>query len=96
MNETTRQLFARAVDAIEAAEILATNGKIDFAAGRAYYAMFYTAEALLNEKGSQFGKQWKCHCRLRTAICKNERIGSKVSLLAAHVVRPKADRGLRL
>jgi uncharacterized protein (UPF0332 family) len=56
MKETTRQLFARAVDAIEAAEILATNGKIDFAAGRAYYAMFYTAEALLNEKGFQFGK----------------------------------------
>lgn len=40
MKETTRQLFARALDAIEAAEILATNGKVDFAAGRAYYAMF--------------------------------------------------------
>ncbi|MDP1546498.1 MAG: HEPN domain-containing protein [Anaerolineales bacterium] len=56
MKEATRQLFARALDAIEAAEILATNGKIDFAAGRAYYAMFYVAEALLNEKGFQFGK----------------------------------------
>jgi HEPN domain. len=55
MKEATRQLFARALDAIEAAEILATNGKIDFAAGRAYYAMFYVAEALLNEKGFQFG-----------------------------------------
>jgi uncharacterized protein (UPF0332 family) len=29
---------------------------VDFAAGRAYYAMFYTAEALLNEKGFTFGK----------------------------------------
>lgn len=56
MKETTRQLFARAVDAIEAADILLTNEKTDFAAGRAYYAMFYTAEALLNEKGFQFGK----------------------------------------
>ncbi len=56
MKETTRQLFARAVDAIEAADILLTNGKTDFAAGRAYYAMFYAAEALLNEKGFQFGK----------------------------------------
>jgi uncharacterized protein (UPF0332 family) len=29
---------------------------VDIATGRAYYAMFYTAEALLNEKGIQFGK----------------------------------------
>ena len=56
MKESTRQLFARAVDAIEAADILLTNDKVDFAAGRAYYAMFYTAEALLNEKELQFGK----------------------------------------
>ena len=56
MKETTQQLFARAVDTIEAAEILLTNGKTDIAAGRAYYAMFYVAEALLNEKGFQFGK----------------------------------------
>jgi uncharacterized protein (UPF0332 family) len=56
MKETTEQLFARAVDAIEAADILLTNDKTDIAAGRAYYAMFYTAEALLNEKGFQFGK----------------------------------------
>ncbi len=56
MNQTTEQLFARAVDAIEAAEILLTNEKTDIAAGRAYYAMFYIAEALLNEKGFQFGK----------------------------------------
>jgi uncharacterized protein (UPF0332 family) len=56
MKDTTQQLFARAVDAIEAADILLTNGKVDFAAGRAYYAMFNIAEALLNEKGFQFGK----------------------------------------
>ena len=56
MKETTQQLLARAVDAIEAADILLTNEKTDIAAGRAYYAMFYVAEALLNEKGFQFGK----------------------------------------
>jgi len=56
MKDTTRQLFDRAVDAIEAAEILLKNEKTSIAAGRAYYAMFYVAEALLNEKGFQFGK----------------------------------------
>ncbi len=45
VKETTRQLFDRALDAIEAADILLTNGKVDFA-----------AEALLNEKDFQFGK----------------------------------------
>jgi uncharacterized protein (UPF0332 family) len=52
VKETTRQLFVRAADAIEAADILLANHKTDIAAGRAYYAMFYVAEALLNEKGS--------------------------------------------
>lgn len=56
MKDTTHQLFDRAADAIEASDILLTNDKVDIAAGRAYYAMFYTAEALLNEKGIQFGK----------------------------------------
>jgi uncharacterized protein (UPF0332 family) len=56
MKEATRQLLVRATDAIEAADILLTNDKVDFAAGRAYYSMFYTAEALLIDKGFKFGK----------------------------------------
>jgi uncharacterized protein (UPF0332 family) len=50
VKDSTLQLFGRAVDTIEAAEILLKNGKSEIAAGRAYYAMFYVAEALLNEK----------------------------------------------
>jgi uncharacterized protein (UPF0332 family) len=54
MNDYTRKLFDKAKDTIEGAELLLEHGKIDMAAGRAYYALFYTAEALLNEKGLQF------------------------------------------
>ena len=36
MKETTEQLFARAQDAIEAADILWTKEKTDIADGRAY------------------------------------------------------------
>lgn len=50
MKENTAKFLARAQDAIEAADILLTNEKVDIAAGRAYYAMFDTAEALLNER----------------------------------------------
>ncbi len=54
MNDYTRKLFDKATDTIEGAELLLEHGKIDVAAGRAYYALFYIAEALLNEKGLQF------------------------------------------
>jgi len=56
MNDYTRRLLAKAIDAIESAEILLDHGKTDMAAGRAYYALFYVAEALLYEKGLQFSK----------------------------------------
>jgi len=47
MKEYARKLLDKALDSIEAAEALTNIGKPEFAAGRAYYAMFYTAEALL-------------------------------------------------
>lgn len=56
MNEYTRKLLDKAIDTIEGVEILLDHGKTDLAAGRAYYALFYIAEALLNEKGLQFSK----------------------------------------
>ncbi|MFN8463529.1 MAG: HEPN domain-containing protein [Anaerolineales bacterium] len=46
----------KAESAIGAAESLLRDGYRDFAAGRAYYAMFYTAEALLAEKELVFKK----------------------------------------
>lgn len=56
MNDYTRQLLEKAIDTIEGAELLLNHEKTDLAAGRAYYALFYTAEALLNENGLQFSK----------------------------------------
>ena len=56
MNDYTRKLLDKAIDTIESAELLLDHGKTDVAAGRAYYALFYIAEALLNEKELQFSK----------------------------------------
>ena len=56
MNEYTRKLLDKAMDTIESAELLLDHNKTDVAAGRAYYALFYVAEALLNERGLQFSK----------------------------------------
>jgi len=56
MKEYSRKLLDKALDAIEAAEGLMDMGKAEFSAGRAYYAMFYIAEALLSEKGLEFSQ----------------------------------------
>ena len=61
VKEYTGQLLDKAAEAIEAAELLVTNNYPDFAAGRAYYAMFYIAEALLNEKELSFSKHSNVH-----------------------------------
>ena len=61
MKEATRKLLEKTRRAIHAAEVLLKDDEIDFAAGRAYYAMFYTAEALLNEKGLRFRKHGGVH-----------------------------------
>jgi uncharacterized protein (UPF0332 family) len=54
MREHSRKLFDKALDNIEVAEGILEMGKPEIAAGRAYYAMFYVAEALLYEKGLEF------------------------------------------
>lgn len=61
MKEVTRQFLEKAEEAIVVAQQLLTDGHAEFSAGRAYYAMFYVAEALLNEKGLRFRKHGGVH-----------------------------------
>lgn len=56
MKEHSRKLFAKAIDTIEGAEGLLNMDKPEIAAGRAYYAMFYVAEALLYEIDLEFSQ----------------------------------------
>ena len=46
----------RAEQAVDAARKLASDGYYDFAASRAYYAVFYAASALLLKEGLEFRK----------------------------------------
>ena len=62
MKETSRLLLEKAQRAIQAAQMLLAAGNLsDFATGRAYYAMFYIAEALLEEKELRFSKHGGVH-----------------------------------
>jgi uncharacterized protein (UPF0332 family) len=46
----------KAHESLDAAKLMARQGYQDFAASRAYYSMFYVAEAFLLEKGLAFSK----------------------------------------
>ncbi|MBU2603989.1 MAG: HEPN domain-containing protein [Actinobacteria bacterium] len=49
-------LLHKAESSLKAARLLASEGYHDFAASRAYYAMFYAAEALLLGAGLSYSK----------------------------------------
>lgn len=54
MKEEIQEILDKARSSIEAADVLEIQGYHDFAISRAYYGMFYTAEALLLYKGLSF------------------------------------------
>jgi uncharacterized protein (UPF0332 family) len=61
VKDATQKLLAKAARALEVAKRLTANEDAEFVVGRAYYAMFYVAEALLNEKGQRFRKHRGVH-----------------------------------
>ena len=56
MTHDARDLMLKARESISAARVLLESGYPDFAASRAYYAMFYVAEAFLDTEGLAFSK----------------------------------------
>jgi len=67
--ESTK-LPVKAGRALHAAETLLCDGASDFAAGRAYYAMFYAAEAALADMGQQFRKHSGVHAAFGEYLAK--------------------------
>jgi uncharacterized protein (UPF0332 family) len=96
MKKKTAQLLAKAQDAIEAAELLLGGNKNSFAGGRAYYAMFYIAEALLYEKGLEFRKHSGVHAAYGKHFAKTGEIDVKFHryLIEAFESRLEADYGV--
>ena len=54
MNSDVQALMDKAQESLAAAELLRQGGYMNFAASRAYYAMFYAAEALLLSRGASY------------------------------------------
>jgi uncharacterized protein (UPF0332 family) len=61
MTPEQEDLLGKAEDSIGAAKLMRENGYYDFAVSRAYYAMFYLAEAFLLGAGLAFSKHSAVH-----------------------------------
>lgn len=56
MTPDQQDLLRKATSSLEAARVLLKNSFPEFAASRAYYAMFYIAEVFLGGEGLSFSK----------------------------------------
>ena len=96
MKSDTLKLLEKAGRAIRAAEVLLAKGDPEFAAGRAYYAMFYVAEAMLNEKSLKFQKHGGVHGAFGEHFARTGQLDPRFHrwLLDAYDRRIQADYGL--
>lgn len=77
MKGHTQKLLEKAARSVRAARLLLDGGEVDFAAGRAYYAMFYVSEALLYERDLAFSKHSGVHAAYGREFAKTELLDVK-------------------
>lgn len=96
MKDQTRKFLDKAARAVHAAKSLLGESDVDFAASRAYYAMFYVAEALLNEKDLRFRKHGGVHAAFGDQFVKTGLLDQKFHrwLLDAFDKRIQGDYGV--
>jgi uncharacterized protein (UPF0332 family) len=95
LKDHTRKLLDKAARSIRAASLLVDNGETEFAAGRAYYAMFYAAEAVLYEAGQRSRSHSGVHSLFGEQFAKSGRLDPKFHrwLLDAFDRRLQGDYG---
>ncbi len=93
MKERTRALLDKANENIEACHDLIRTDHAEIAASRAYYAMFYVAEALLVEEGEEFSSHGAVHSAFGRLFAKSGRLDPKFHryLIDAYRERQAAD-----
>ena len=96
MKDLAAGLLDKATRAIATAERLLQGGDADVAVARAYYAMFYVAEAFLAERGLRFSKHAGVHGAFGEHFAKPGVLDAKYHrwLLAAFEKRITADYGV--
>jgi len=96
MNEDITSLLAKAEKSLSAAQILATEEHHGFAASRAYYSMFYVAEALLASLGKAYSSHGGVIGAFGREFTKSGRLNAKLHrwLIDAQDIRNVGDYGV--
>lgn len=95
MTEEQRELMLKAQQSLDAAKLLLSNDYPDFAASRAYYAMFYIAEAFLAAEGLTFSKHSAVIAAFGREFAKPHRVSPDFHrfLIEAQELRTTGDYG---
>lgn len=96
MTHETAALLEKAEQSIAAASLLLDDDYIDFAASRAYYAMFYAVEALLLSREMSFSKHSAVIAAFGKEFIKTGIIDARFHkmLLSAFDLRNAGDYGI--
>jgi len=91
-------LIHKAQESVRAARLLADQGLYDFSVSRAYYAMFYVAEAFLLGEGLTFSKHSAVIAAFGKHLIKSKRVPAKFHryLIDAEDSRKIGDYDIRL
>jgi len=95
MTNEQRELLLKAQQSLEAAKLLLSNNYPDYAASRAYYAMFYIAEAFLEGEGLSFSKHSAVIAAFGREFAKPQRVKAEFHrfLIEAQELRTTGDYG---
>jgi uncharacterized protein (UPF0332 family) len=96
MTDGVQELLDKSEQSIDAAGLLLRDGYDDFAASRAYYAMFYAVEALMLDRDLSFSKHSAVIAAFGKQFVKTGIIDSRFhrSLLVAFDLRNAGDYGI--
>lgn len=91
-----RALIEKAKESLDVAKKLVRDDHYDFAASRAYYAMFYIAEALLADLGQSYSRHSAVIAAFGREYSKTKKLPAKFhkQLIAAHNFRNVGDYGI--
>jgi uncharacterized protein (UPF0332 family) len=94
MTDEQRELLLTAQQSLEAAKLLLTNNS-DYATSRAYYSMFYIAEAFLEGEGLSFSKHSAVIAAFGREFAKPQRVPTEFHrfLIEAQELRTTGDYG---
>ena len=96
MNAEFAAQIGKAKESLAAAELLLGQGYSEFAASRAYYAMFYVAEALLASRGQSYSSHAAVQAAYGREFAKSGDLDARYHrwLLDAQDLRNVGDYGI--